>query len=85
MTVERIFPINSNSKIKAFFDVKTQEGIIIKGFKIIEGTNGLFASAPSTKAKDEKYYDDVIFPDKEMKEKLNTLAIEAYNKNQLES
>ena len=82
MTIERMFPINSsNSKVKAFFDIKTEEGIIIKGFKIIEGTNGLFASVPSTKAKDEKYYDDVVFPSKEMKEKLNEMALEAYNKN----
>ncbi|MAT56606.1 MAG: SpoVG family protein [Melioribacteraceae bacterium] len=85
MTIERMFPINNeNSKVKAFFDIKTQEGIIIKGFKIIEGANGLFASVPSTKAKDDKYYDDVVFPTKEMKDKLNEMALEAYNKNHSE-
>ena len=29
-------------KLRAFFDLKTSDGFIIKGFKIVEGINGLF-------------------------------------------
>ena len=29
-------------KIKAFFDLRTDEGFVIKGFKLIHGINGLF-------------------------------------------
>jgi stage V sporulation protein G len=70
-----------NSKTVAFFDIQTQEGIIVKGFRIVNGANGLFVSAPNEKGKDDKYYDTVIIP-KEMKESLDKLALEEYNKIQ---
>ena len=69
---------NGESKTKAFFDIETSEGIIVKGFKLVEGANGLFASAPSEKGKDDKYYDQVIFP-KEMKKELNELALSKFD------
>jgi DNA-binding cell septation regulator SpoVG len=70
---------NSNSKTAAFFDVETQEGIIIKGFRLVSGSNGLFISAPNEKGKDGKYYDSVVVP-KEMKDNLQKQAIEEFNK-----
>ncbi len=45
-------PFNGSSKTVAFFDVETEEGINIKGFTLVEGSNGLFASAPREKGKD---------------------------------
>ncbi len=36
-------------KVRAFFDITTSDGFTIKGFKIIEGINGLFVSLPSQK------------------------------------
>ena len=51
---------NGEGKTRGFFDVETQEGIMIKGFKIVEGANGLFVGNPSRYSKkDEKWYDDV--------------------------
>ena len=29
-------------KIKAFFDLETEEGFTMKGFKLVQGINGLF-------------------------------------------
>ena len=29
-------------KIKAFFDLETEEGFTVKGFKLVQGINGLF-------------------------------------------
>jgi stage V sporulation protein G len=69
----------SSSKTAAFFDVETSEGIIIKGFKLINGSNGLFVSSPDEKGKDGKFYDRVILT-KEMKESLEKMAVEEYNK-----
>lgn len=65
------------SKIRAFFDVETEEGFTIKGFKLIEGIAGLFVSFPSEK-KDGEYY-DTVWADKELKDKLNHLAHNEYN------
>lgn len=69
----------SESKTAAFFDVQTEEGIIIKGFRLVNGTNGLFLAAPDEKGKDGKFYDTVIIP-KEMKSELEKAAIEQYNR-----
>jgi stage V sporulation protein G len=65
-------------KIRAFFDLLTGDGFTIKGFKIIEGINGLFVSMPSEKNKDGEY-NDTVYCVKEIREKLNQLAINHYN------
>lgn len=66
-------------KIAAFFDIQTPEEIVIKGFRLVSGANGLFISPPNDKGKDGKYYDSVVLP-KEMKTTLEKLALEEYNK-----
>jgi len=75
-------------KVRAFFDVVSDEGFVMKGFKLIEGINGLFASMPSRKGTDDqgndKYYDIIWVESREMREKLNKKAIEAYQ-NQSET
>jgi stage V sporulation protein G len=70
---------NSGGKTAAFFDIQTDDGITIKGFKVVNGSNGLFVSSPSEKGKDGKYYETVILP-KEMKDSLEKLALEEYDK-----
>jgi len=71
----------SYGKVRAFFDLDTKEGFTIKGFKIVEGINGLFVSMPSQKDKDGEYL-DTIFASKELRAKLNELAINHYNGNE---
>ena len=68
-------------KVRAFFDLTTQEGFTIKGFKIIEGINGLFVSMPSQKGNDEEYYDTIWVDSKQLREELNELAINQYNQS----
>jgi DNA-binding cell septation regulator SpoVG len=63
----------------AFFDIQTPEGIIIKGFRVVRGSKGLFISAQNEKGKDGKYYDTVILP-REIKDPLEKQAVEEYNK-----
>ena len=64
-------------KIKAFFDVRTSEGFVMKGFKIIEGINGPFVGMPSQKGKDEEY-NDTIYAERELKDELSQMAMEYY-------
>tara|TARA_Y100001938_G_C8003436_1_gene386004 strand:+ start:488 stop:802 length:315 start_codon:yes stop_codon:yes gene_type:complete len=64
-------------KIKAFFDVTTTEGITIKGFKIVEGPNGVFVGCPSEKDSSGTYKDKV-WMDKEIKDELTELAKDAF-------
>ena len=65
-------------KVRAFFDLKTTEGIVIKGFKIVEG-DGMFVGFPSAKGKDGEYY-PTVSADKQLKSEVNQLAITVYNK-----
>lgn len=71
---------SSNTKTSAYFDVETSDGIIIKGFRVVNGSNGLFISSPDEKGKDGKFYDRVILT-KEMKDSLEKMAIEEFNKD----
>tara|TARA_B100001175_G_scaffold268307_1_gene239648 strand:+ start:134 stop:451 length:318 start_codon:yes stop_codon:yes gene_type:complete len=64
-------------KLRAFFDLKTTEGFVVKGFKLVEGISGLFVGMPSTQGKDGEYYDSV-FADKELREELQQVALRAY-------
>ena len=65
------------SKIRAFFDIITTDGFTLKGFKLVEGINGLFVGFPSQKGKDEEYH-DTVWADKELKVEVNKLAIAEY-------
>ena len=65
-------------KLRAFFDLRTNEGIVIKGFKLVEGVNGMFVGMPSQKGKDEEFF-DTVFMEREARDKLNDLAMDEYN------
>jgi DNA-binding cell septation regulator SpoVG len=64
-------------KIRAFFDLQTEDGFTLKGFKLVEGINGLFVGFPSQKGSDEEYY-DTVWADRDIKEQVNQLAIKTY-------
>ena len=71
-------------KLKAFFDLRTEEGIVIKGFKVVEGVNGLFVGLPSQKDKEndengQPVYRDTVFMERITRDKLNDLAMDEYN------
>ena len=69
-------------KLRAFFDLKTSEGIVIKGFKLVEGINGMFVGMPSQKGKDDEFF-DTVFMDRDIREELNQVAMDAYNNDSI--
>ena len=64
-------------KIRAFFDLQTQEGFTLKGFKLVEGINGLFVGFPSQKGNDDEYR-DTVWAERDLKDELAQLAIQEY-------
>ena len=64
-------------KIRAFFDLQTEDGFTLKGFKLVEGINGLFVGFPSQKGNDDEYR-DTVWADRELKDELTQLAIKEY-------
>ena len=67
-------------KVRAFFDLTTEEGFIIKGFRLVEGINGLFVSMPSQKSQDGEYYDTVL-ADRILRDKISQMAIRDYGQD----
>ena len=76
MKIERMNK-GSWGKIKAFFDLQTEDGFTIKGFKMVEGTNGMFVGFPSQKNKDDEYH-DTVWADKDVKDQVTELAKKEY-------
>ena len=83
MKIERMNK-GSWGKLRAFFDLRTSDGFVIKGFKIVEGINGLFVGMPSVQNKEGEYYDSV-FADKDLRDELEKLAIREYGQESVTS
>ena len=80
MKIERMNK-GSWGKVRAFFDIRTEEGLVVKGFKIMEGINGMFVSMPSQKGKNQQGDDewfDTVWAEKELRDQLNQLALNEY-------
>ena len=71
-------------KLRAFFDLKTSDGFIIKGFKLVEGINGLFVGMPSVQNKEGEYNDSVL-ADRDLRDELTELAIREYGQESVVS
>lgn len=75
--VQRIYRIDGDSKLKAFVDISLA-GVIVKGLRIVDGSNGLFVSMPRHQGKDGKWYNTVYPTTKEKQKELNELVLSAY-------
>lgn len=64
-------------KVVAFFDLITEDGFTIKGFKLVDNGNAKFAGFPSQKGNDGEYY-PTVFAEKDIKEKVGKLAVAVF-------
>ena len=83
MKIERMNKGNWG-KVRAFFDLRTSDNFIIKGFKIIEGINGLFVGMPSSK-NDQGEYFPTVWADESSKTELEQIAMHAYGQDAVDS
>ena len=81
LTISRMHKGNYG-KVRAFFDITTEDGLIVKGFKLIEGINGIFMAVPSEKKEDGEYENHCYFPKdkKDVFEELFEMAKTEYKK-----
>ena len=77
MTIERMKKGNWGN-ILAFFDLRTEDGFLITGMKIVNGVNGKFIGFPSKKNEQEGKYSEIVRAEKETREKVEKLALEHY-------
>ena len=82
-------PKYKDGKILAFADVELDGGITIRGFRVIDGANGLFASAPAkaiTVEGQTEYVKQVLFDTNEHREEFMAKLLrdfEAWRQNHL--
>lgn len=87
----KIRPLNNPSKLKAFVTIVIDDVLEVDGFKIIDGSKGLFVSAPSHKGtvnedgqQVEKWFDDVRFVGDnamDIADEIKRAIIDQYNTN----
>ncbi|MCK4579294.1 MAG: septation protein SpoVG family protein [Candidatus Marinimicrobia bacterium] len=64
-------------KVRAFFDLRTEDGLVVKGFKIVQGSRGPFVGMPSQRNGEGEYF-DTVFAEQPVKEEITRVAMEAY-------
>ena len=52
--VERIYKLEGDGNTKAFVDLVINDGLLIKGLRIVNGQKGLFVSMPREQGKDSR-------------------------------
>jgi stage V sporulation protein G len=78
LAVSRMHKLDGSGATKAFCDVTILDSLEIKGFRVVEGKDGLFVSMPSESSKDGKWYNTVNPLKREIKDEIAKLVLEAY-------
>jgi len=74
---------NKDGKILAFADVDVADGIIVRGFRVMRGQKGLFASVPSKSFTIEgrtRYAPQVLFASPDLRTRFLAGLLDAYQK-----
>tara|TARA_B100000315_G_scaffold222025_1_gene225816 strand:- start:140 stop:400 length:261 start_codon:yes stop_codon:yes gene_type:complete len=79
--VTRLHRFDGDGVTKAICDVAICEEFIVKGFRVVEGKEGLFVSPPREKAKDGKWYSKALALTAQTKEALSKAVISSYGKS----
>ena len=66
-------------KLKAFADLKLGGCVVVKGFRVMEGKNGIFVSMPSKTSKDGRWV-DIVEPDASVKREIENVVLESYDR-----
>ncbi|MBN3041020.1 MAG: SpoVG family protein [Candidatus Omnitrophica bacterium] len=78
LRVTRLFRFSGEGPTKAVCDVVIGEEFLIKGFRIVEGKDGLFVSPPREKGKDGKWYSNALALTQQAKNALNEAVLAGY-------
>jgi len=82
LKVARVYRFNGDGPVKAVCDVSICDEFLIKGFRVIEGKNGLFVGSPSEQGKDGKWYSSVFPLTKLARQSLQEIVLSAYEDDQ---
>lgn len=74
-------PRYKDGKVLALVDVEVTEGVIVKGFRVVKGDKGLFASVPAKSVQvqgETRYYHQVTFASPEIRSRFLGAILEDY-------
>ena len=83
MTIERMKKGNWGN-ILAFFDLRTEDGFLITGMKIVEGVHGKFVGFPS-KAEEGGKYSEIVRAERDVRDAVTQLGVDHYNSQSKEA
>jgi len=75
--ISRIYKVSGDKKLKAFVDISLG-GVVVKGLRIVQGTQGLFLAMPRQQGKDGRWYNTVYPSSKELYQLLSEQVFAAY-------
>ena len=78
LEVSRLHKLDGTSSTKAFCDLSVLDSLVIKGLRVVQGEKGLFVSMPREEGRDGKWYNTVIPLNREVKDEIEKLVLEAY-------
>ena len=78
LAVSRIHKLDGSSSTKAFCAISVLDSLVINGLRVVEGKEGLFVSMPREQGKDGKWYNTVMPLNREVKDEIEKLVLEAY-------
>lgn len=78
LEVVRVHKLDGTGSTKAFCDLSILGAFVVKGLRVVEGEKGLFVSMPSEEGKDGKWYNTVIPLNRQVKDEIERLVLEAY-------
>jgi len=76
----KVFKNEGSSKRVGNASVTFDGKFVIKGFGVIEGSNGLFVAMPSKKNQKDEWVDQAFPLNKEFREELTKVILDEYNK-----
>ena len=82
--VTRLYKFNGEGATKAMCDVSIADEFLVKGFRVVEGKNGLFVGVPREQGKDGKWYNSVFPLTAQTREALSEAVLSAYTEQQTE-
>ncbi len=76
--VTRIYKLDGESPTKAICDVSICDEFLVKGFRIVEGKNGLFVGAPREPGKNGKWYNRAFALTDSVRQAIDQAVLSAY-------